>query len=104
MKDDNKPVFNRHSRIYNITYTTGQGAYANTFRFKLGQMLNGIDSCVYDIVETHVRGAKDSFFLERYTVYAYNFKTNEVSEYRQTSTFDELTFNIEYLAESYGKK
>lgn len=85
-------VFNKRSVIYNITYVTGAGNDARTYRWQLGQFLHRLNSCIYDIVEV-VQDDNTSVW----EIMSYNFETKEIVSYRTTSSFDEITANQEYL-------
>jgi hypothetical protein len=94
---DKKPVFKKNSLIYNITYRSGFGNNTRTFRFQLGQNLPGLNACIYNIEEEHIRGANDAFFVSRFIIYIYSFQTNEIVKYKQISKYEEITFNIQYM-------
>jgi len=89
MRGSRTPKFNKNSAIYNITYVSGEGSNARTFRWQLGQMLPSIDSCIYDIVEEIDPITKKKIW----NIFSYNYITREILLYRTTSSFDEITTN-----------
>lgn len=93
MVQKHKPNFNKRSAIYNITYVTGRGINARTFRWQLGQQLPGINSCIYDIIETVDNETNDKTWV----IYSYNHTTHEILEYRTTTSYDEITANQAHL-------
>jgi len=52
---------------------------------------------IYEIKQEHIRGLNDNFFLEKYVIYIYSYTTNEIMKYKQTSKYNEISFNVNYM-------
>ena len=85
-------MYNKNSRIFKITYTTGYGNNSITYRYKLGQYLASIQSTIYDIVEEN---DKDKGYY--ISILVYNKSTNSILTFKEISKFEEITMNIDKL-------
>lgn len=90
-------VFKKDSEVYNITYTTGSGKDARTFRYQIGQIMYSLKACIYEIRQQHIRNRDGEITFNRFIIYIYSYNNNEIIAYKQVSNYDELSFNIEYL-------
>jgi hypothetical protein len=104
MSTNKKPNYDKNCSIFNFTYISGVQDKARTFRFQIGQQLDGIDACVYSITKSHTKVS--NYFKEFYSVYIYAYSTNEILEYKTDINADyvtDVTNNIKYMIDNDEK-
>lgn len=96
------PIFNKASEYFSITYVTGIGNDARTYRYRIGQPLRTMNATVYEIANTSKLFSNKGHpiaFDKQYTIYIISHATNSVIEWKSTNSYDELVNNVEYMVD-----